>query len=80
MRSFHSTVLLGNLRQAVRWAIDQEGGGWGGVFSRGKFGRRLGDRLQTSSGRNTLTCVYPQWKISRAWPLRSTRRFWKRAR
>ena len=25
-RSFHSTVLLGNLRQAVRWATKHEGG------------------------------------------------------
>ena len=26
-RSYHNTVLLGNMRQAVCWATDREGGG-----------------------------------------------------
>ena len=58
-RSFHITVLSGKLRQEVRRAINREGGG---VFSQEMSTQRPGDRLQTLSGRNTLTCMYSLWK------------------
>ena len=50
----------------------------GGVFYGRVFARIPGDWLKTSSGKNTLTSMYPQWKIPRARPLSSTRSCWKR--
>ena len=67
--SIHSTLLTGKLRHEVCWAIYWEGRE--GCLLQGKSTQRPGNRLQTSSGRNTLTCVYPPWKIPRARPLRS---------
>ena len=71
MCSFHITLLLGKLHQEVHQATDREGRG---VFSRGVFAKRPGDRLQTSYRRKTLTYVYPPWRIPCARPLRSMRR------
>ena len=68
--SFLSTLLLRKLRQAVRWATDHAGG----FFSQGMFAKIPGEWLQKSSGRNTLICVYPPWKIPHARPSRITRR------
>ena len=60
-RNFHSTLLLGNIWQLFRWATNREVGG-GGVFSQGASAKRPVDKLWVSSGRNTLTCLYPPWK------------------
>ena len=54
-RIFHSTMLSGKLRHAVRWSTNHERGG---VSSQEMSARRPGNRLQTSSGRSTAVCVY----------------------
>ena len=73
MHSLHITVRLVKLQQVVFQATDRERGG--GVFSRGTSAQILGNQLRISSGRNTLTCVYPPWKTPGVQPLRITRRF-----
>ena len=54
--SFHSTFLYGNMRQAVCWETNREGGR---VFSWGVPAQRPGYRWWMSSGRYTLRYVYP---------------------
>ena len=58
-RSFHGTVLLEKLRQAIRRATDREGGG---VSSSMTNALKPGDWVQRSSGRSTPTCVTPNGK------------------
>ena len=55
-RSFHETVLLGKLWQAVRQATNREEGG---TSSRMTNAQKPGNRLQMPSGRSTLDMRVP---------------------
>ena len=69
---FHSTLLLGKLQQAVCQETDRS---YRGVSYLGISALILGDRLQRSSRRITLTYMYPQWKPPRAPPSSSMRTY-----
>ena len=56
-RNFHSTVLSGNLRQAVSWETDREG--FEGFSFRMTAAQITGDRLQRFSGRSTYVTPPP---------------------
>ena len=55
-RSYHDTVLSGNIRQAVRRETYREGG-W--CLLPDDQCTKTGDWLQRSSGRSIRTCMYP---------------------
>ena len=66
--SFHETVLLGKLWQAVRRATDREGRG---CLLQEENAPKPGDRLQRYSWRSTRTCVSPLCNIPHVQPSRS---------